>query len=103
MKLVEVKVRRSERPQKTRIFIFEKGEGILENLMKRHSRPYEEYKKEVLPLVKAWLAANRPDVNELEIGRHVGWSQKAGCSCGCSPGFIVDYFGCRDIYVTISN
>ena len=103
MNLTEVKVRRSERPQKTRIYIFEKGEGILENLMKRHGRPYDAYKKEVIPLVKEWLKQNKPDVTDLEAGRRISWNQKAGCSCGCSPGFIVDFFGCKDIYVTISN
>lgn len=102
MKLKEVKVRLSDRPQKTRVYIFEEGENVLDNLANRHRRPYDAYKKEVIPLVKEWLKANKPDVTDLETG-DLRWSRKAGCSCGCSPGFISTQFGGKDIYVTISN
>jgi hypothetical protein len=103
MIIKEIKVRRSERPQKTRVYVFEDGEGILDNLLKRHNRPHTAYKKEVLPLAKAWLAANKPEVTELSGDYKIRWSQKAGCSCGCSPGFIVDFFSRRDIFITITE
>lgn len=28
------------------------------------------------------------------------WSRKAGCSCGCSPGFVMEDRGMFDVYVT---
>lgn len=28
------------------------------------------------------------------------WSRKAGCACGCSPGFVMDDRGMFDVYVT---
>lgn len=63
-----------------RIYVWIKDENVLENLQKRHSRPYNEYRKLFPDIVrriglKADIKAN--------------WSQKAGCSCGCSPAFIV--------------
>jgi hypothetical protein len=103
MILKEVKVRRAKGGQKTKVYIFESGENILDNLANRHSRPHVAYRKEVLPLVKEWLKTNQPEVEDLEVTRSISWSQKCGCKCGCSPGFILDYYGCHDIYVTISN
>lgn len=67
---------------KTRIYLWPKGETIIDNLERRHSRPYDFYRT-LLPQVfdQLGLSENPPKVH---------WSQKAGCSCGCSPGFIVE-------------
>lgn len=87
---------------KTRVYIFIDGENIMENLAKRRMRPYNVWKKEVLPLVLKKL--------NLE-GWKASWSQKAGCSCGCSPGFFLykeskdkkyrEYHQGRNIFVHI--
>ena len=61
--------------QASRVYVWPRGESILENLCNRRSRPYTEYRK--LLAGKSFMEKAR-------------WSQKAGCSCGCSPGFILD-------------
>ena len=81
---------------KGRIYVFRSKESILDNLVNRWNTPYKMYKTEVLPQVFAQL--NMPsDVK-------VAWSQRAGCSCGCSPGFIIksyDY-AYKEIYVDVT-
>lgn len=93
------------RPTATRIYFWPE-ESALENLENRRTRPYTTY-KEFIPgvLEKAQMGPFRffHDVT-------ARWSQKAGCGCGCSPGFILDGrlvprdindFGTYDIHVTI--
>ncbi len=80
----------SSRP---RIYIWPEGESIKENFENRRDRPYTIYKKEVLPQLFRKLGLNP---------KKVGWSQKAGCSCPCSPGFIVQSRDIPyDIHVTV--
>lgn len=77
-------------------------ESIFEDLLNRFDRPWKLYRKELLP----------PIIEALdELGIKVSkcsWSQKAGCSCGCSPGFIVaaedrkDNYRPYNIFVTYS-
>lgn len=69
--------RMSEYNSNTRIYVWPKGESILENLENRHSRPRVEWKREILRLFP-------------ELVGKLRWSQYAGCSCPCSPGFIVN-------------
>ena len=81
---------------KTRIYVWPKGESLLDNLQNRKTRPYSVFRKEVIPAVLAQL--NLPsDVK-------VKWSQYAGCSCPCSPGFIVASGHYRhDVHVTVTE
>jgi hypothetical protein len=59
--------------------------------MNRRSRPYREYGK-LLPEVFKQLNMEYSESR---------WSQKVGCDCGCSPGFILNnHFG-YEVYVTI--
>lgn len=80
-----------------RIYVFPKGETVLEHLVERHSRPYSLYRKEVLPEVWAQLGIDPATVK-------VRWDQYAGCSCPCSPGFIVTrgYTG-KDLSVCVAD
>lgn len=64
--------------QKSRLYLSVANENILEHLQNRFDRPVNEYKKLIAPVLK---------MLGVEKAR---WSQKAGCSCGCSPGFILD-------------
>ena len=65
-----------------RIYVFPKGESILQNFfVGRHNRPYKMYRERILPTVFEELRWD-PKIK-------VRWSQYAGCSCPCSPGFIV--------------
>ena len=63
--------------KRSRAYVFTQGESILSNILKRRNRPRDLYRSILLN-----------QYPELE-GR-IKWSQTAGCSCGCSPGFIVD-------------
>lgn len=76
---------------KSRVYVDVLNETLLENFAARTSRPYIEWK----PFVLEGLAS-------LGIGNaKLRWSQKAGCSCPCSPGFFIDgHFG-QDFWVTI--
>ena len=84
-----------------KIYIWTEGESLMNNLMNRKSRPFKFYRKMVLPEVfkqLGWPADTK-----------VRWSQYAGCTCPCSPGFRVHsnvrpvgIEGFFDIHVTIS-
>lgn len=60
----------------------------------RRSRPYTEYRK-LLPEIfeKAGIPA----------GTKASWSQKAGCSCPCSPGFVLDYYSNINIWADVAG
>lgn len=65
---------------KPRMYFFVEGENLLENFANRFDRPSKLY-RQFVPQVLEQLG--------LDPGTKVIWSQKAGCSCGCSPAFIV--------------
>ena len=79
-----------------RIYVHLDGETIMQNIQDRRDRPYNVYKKEVLPKLFSVLGINPEKVS---------WSQKAGCSmCPCSPGFIVQSRDIPyDIHVTVTD
>jgi len=67
---------------KSRVYIWPKGESIIENLENRRSRPINVYRQALREgLSNAGVTLENVNYR---------WSQKAGCGCGCSPGFIVD-------------
>lgn len=68
---------------KSRIYFDVSDETILDNLANRKSRPYTEYRK-LLPTVFEALEFDPSDPN-----LKASWSQYAGCSCPCSPGFVI--------------
>jgi len=70
-----------EHTRKTRVHVWPKNESVLENLVVRHSRPVREWGKVVRERVFPVLGMT---------GEKMSWSQKAGCSCGCSPAFVLD-------------
>jgi hypothetical protein len=89
---------RDERQNKTRIYFSPQGETIMENLLGgRFNRPYDLYRMLL------------PEVNRRAGLYHAGmlpstkahWSQKAGCSCPCSPGFVLDFRAGYDVFVTV--
>ncbi len=63
----------------SRVYVGPAGESVLANLVYRASRPVKVYRK---------AATAALDAMHLE-GRKLEWSRTAGCSCGCSPGFIL--------------
>jgi len=71
---------RREADKKPRVYVWIEDETVLENLVNRRSRPVEVYRAVALQAL-----------TDLGIPfEKIRWSQKAGCSCPCSPGFIVD-------------
>lgn len=66
-----------EHDKKPRVYVSTKGETLLDNLANRTTRPYVAWRK---VLVAAF--------QQLGFEGQLRWSQKAGCSCPCSPGFI---------------
>lgn len=63
--------------KKPRLYVSTSGESLLDNLMNRTTRP-----------VNVWGRAVRAALAALDLPGTLGWYQKAGCSCPCSPGFI---------------
>jgi hypothetical protein len=97
MKITKIKTMEhyGTRPlSKVRLFIHQTSKNFM---TERFGAPVSVFREEVLPLVKI----------EQMIASNVKarWCQKAGCSCGCSPGFILDVHptnvGYEAIWVTV--
>ena len=96
---VEIEVRdrtmgRRDYHAKTRVYFSHADESILENFGNRMARPQDLY--------KTYL----PDVAEkmgLPRTTKFKWSQYAGCSCPCSPGFVCDAVRSKDVFVTLTG
>jgi hypothetical protein len=91
----------SRSTSKTVIFVHPQGETVLDHLLNRRDRPYTAFRKEVLPALFTRLG--------LAQDTKVRWSSRAGCSCPCSPGFIIEDNGVnghqlyrQDVHVTVS-
>jgi len=81
------------RNRAVRIYAWANGETILSWLTNRHNARagVTELKRDIVPAVLAKMGLP-PDTK-------VRWSQKAGCACGCSPGFILPEYHGRDVFV----
>ena len=82
---------------KPRIYIFQDNYNVLNDLISgdRYNRPHTAYRKLILSQILE--QSNYP------AGTKVKWSQYAGCSCPCSPGFIVNGIPNKeDVFVTIT-
>jgi hypothetical protein len=79
---------------KTRVFFWLDSEkGMLDQLALRHDRPFEEYRKHLPEVFKAL------GIEPVKAR----WSQKAGCSCPCSPGFVLDVSLGGVVWVTLTG
>ncbi|RJQ26708.1 hypothetical protein C4577_02870 [Candidatus Parcubacteria bacterium] len=65
-----------------RFYWWFEGETVLDHLVNRKFEPYKEIRKQVLGSILK-------DLGVTNISK-IRWSQYAGCSCPCSPGFILD-------------
>ena len=103
---IHFETNRSGEPKKGNIkmYIWPQGETIIENLQNRRNRPYNVYKKEVIPLVMEKIKTKNLDLyNILKSGKW-SWNQHCGCSmCPCSPGFISSEYGHYNIHVDITD
>lgn len=88
---------------KPRVYVSIQDESLAENLENRRNRPVKVYRD----IVKQAL-------QEIEVGvEKLLWSQYAGCTCACSPGFVLttsekrysgkDAYMMTDIWVTVKK
>ena len=74
-----------------------------EQFFARYKHPYRAYKAEVMPALQDYAAQTGNAVlAEVLKGEKWKWSQKCGCTCGCSPGFKSSvHFNGYTIWVTV--
>ena len=78
----EIEVHKGTYHDECKVYIQIATEGLLENLVSRHSRPYNEWKRNLIPHVLRTLG--------LRASTKARWSQSCGCKmCPCSPGFTL--------------
>ncbi len=80
------------------------------------ARPEYSRKGENPELDKAWKKYNKIEVNlqrgiidqavkhgmiEEDLAKELKWSRKAGCSCGCSPGWTTRDYRRQSIWLTL--
>jgi hypothetical protein len=94
--------RRGE-PYKTndKIYVWVKNESVLDNLINRRNRPVDEYKNKVIPVAMEILKNSYPEVYEVVKNNKWKFSQKCGCTCSCSPGFVGESKNNISIHVEI--
>lgn len=81
--------------RKGRIYVWISSETVLDNLMNRRNRPTKFYRTLLPPALEA--IGEPTDIK-------VSWNQKAGCSCGCSPAFVVrgsELYG-YDVHINVA-
>jgi len=62
------------------VYVHPVGETLIDNLMNRRNRPIKLYREQAIEALKE---------RGVEYST-LSWRQKAGCPCGCSPGFIAE-------------
>lgn len=76
--------------EKVRIFMHITDESLAENLVNRRNRPVMEWRKIVQQVL--W---------HYKMDTKFTFSQYAGCSCPCSPGFILDAYCHGTIWIEV--
>lgn len=76
--------------KKARVYLHIEDESLAENLVNRRNRPVTEWRKIVQQVL--W---------HYNMETKFNWSQYAGCSCPCSPGFVLDAFCHGAIYIDV--
>jgi hypothetical protein len=66
--------------------------NVLEDLTNRTRRPHTAWKPRVIE------ALARVGIT----GGKLHWNQRAGCSCGCSPGFILDGIDFEQVTLSVT-
>ena len=98
MEIVKVeKFRGNDKFQHPRIYFWRDNYNPVGEILtgERYNKPYNFFRKYIPEALK--MAEYPGGANNLKVK----WSQKAGCSCPCSPGFIITnsiYY--EDLHVT---
>lgn len=79
--------------KKMRVYLFPKNESVFENLLSRRARNKSLWRKMTLQILEKF------GYNDVKIS----FSQRAGCQCGCSPGFIVDVKNGKELFITYNR
>lgn len=110
--MIDVKWVRKDNFKTTRIRVFVSGEGTpdlpvptpsIKGENKQLDLEWKRYNREEVRLQRELIEealADQPLTRE-RLGKLV-FSRKAGCSCGCSPGFIAEGFGHEDLFISKS-
>ncbi|MDM7940112.1 MAG: hypothetical protein QUS07_07210 [Methanothrix sp.] len=88
-----------------RIYIFDDlSDNPVADIMTgyRYNRPQRWYHLWLSTALKA-LWEKHPDLSKIPLPTEYRWSQYAGCSCPCSPGFICRDLGKINLWITITN
>jgi len=103
--------RYDERPSKGRMYIW--GEPSPEAVGLADRAPAPSRKGDDEALDAEWRRYNRAELKTLRaiadkaaegLGVRVDrFSRKAGCSCGCSPGFVLEGAWNQDVFVHVEN
>jgi hypothetical protein len=81
--------------RKTKMYFSPEGETVLDQfLVGRRTRPNTLLRKLIPEALK------RANVANLSEYTKSSWSRKAGCTCGCSPGFVLSEWASVNIFVT---
>lgn len=101
---VDNRPNRERSSSRTRVYVFPKGENVLENLCNRFSRPSKAY-KHFLPEIFEKAFPEMKWEDRRAMIKKTFWNQRAGCACGCSPGFVINggwSYG-REIFVDVEG
>lgn len=92
---VSIDRNKEDEKQERSIIYFDITSPVVFAEIQQKKEPYHKvFRKEVLPTVLQKA--------KLPLDTKVVWSDKAGCSCGCSPGFLITGQKGFDIYVRLS-
>lgn len=97
---VKVNDQKDTRAKKARMYFFHENENVMETFFNRRARSVKDYRA-MMPEILKNLTQDF-DAETLATLRF-RWSQNAGCSCGCSPGFIIDGIYGKEVFVTIGG
>jgi hypothetical protein len=79
---------------KMKLYFFPKNQSLIETIMKRYNSPAVLWKK----LGSEAMAELGYRIKDNKLS----FSQKAGCSCGCSPGLVTTKRTGKSWYITYS-
>jgi hypothetical protein len=79
--------------KKMRVYLFRKRETVWQNLKNRRNRDRSLWRKMTLQIMEKFGYDNV----------EMTFSQKAGCQCGCSPGFIVNKKNGKELFITYNQ
>lgn len=84
------------------VYFSHQGEDLAHSLLWRRHRPVQLY-FDLLPAILMQVGIVPTDDEKRDPTKLGEWDQLAGCSCGCSPGIVLDRSGRYELHVTIES